>query len=216
VTPAQEHPSEPADQAASDSNPVNTDATDTVAVTKPEESTVAATVQQSMAQSKAAVAVSASDLAAEPKTAATETAKTTASKVATAPTEPAAAVKSAASDVVETASVAAAVAGDAARGKSVANKCKACHNFTAKKKMGPGLKGVVGRKAGAMPDMKYGAALAAGGWVWDEKNLAAWVCDSRKAVKQLSGDSAAKTKMPPQRICDVTKQADLIAFLKTL
>jgi len=109
-----------------------------------------------------------------------------------------------------------AMAGDAGRGQSLARKCKTCHNFTAKKKVGPGLKGVFGRKAGIMPDMKYSSALAAGGWVWNEKNLAIWLCDSKKAVKTLSGNASAKTKMSPQRICDAGKQADLIAFLKTL
>ncbi len=109
-----------------------------------------------------------------------------------------------------------AMAGDAGRGQSLARKCKTCHNFTAKKKVGPGLKGVFGRKAGVMPDMKYSSALAAGGWVWNEKNLAIWLCDSKKAVKILSGNASAKTKMSPQRICDAGKQADLIAFLKTL
>ena len=41
-------------------------------------------------------------------------------------------------------------------------KCKACHNFTEKKKVGPGLKGVMNRKAGAMEGMKYSKALASG------------------------------------------------------
>ncbi|RLL56050.1 cytochrome C [Mariprofundus sp. EBB-1] len=109
-----------------------------------------------------------------------------------------------------------AALGNAAKGKSLANKCKTCHNFTARKKVGPGLQGVVGRKAGSMTDMKYSSALAAGGWVWNEKNLAAWMCDSKAAVKTLSGNASAKTKMGAQRICDATKQADLIAFLKTL
>jgi len=114
------------------------------------------------------------------------------------------------------AAVQAAKTGDAARGKSLARKCKVCHNFTAKKKVGPGLKSVFARKAGIMPDMKYSPALTAGGWVWNEKNLALWVCDSKKAVKTLSGNAGAKTKMSTQRICDAGKQADLIAFLKTL
>lgn len=109
-----------------------------------------------------------------------------------------------------------AMSGDAARGKSLARKCKTCHNFTAKKKVGPGLKGIFERKAGIMPGMRYSPALAAGGWVWNEKNLALWVCNSKKAVKTLSGNAGAKTKMSTQRICDAGKQADLIAFLKTL
>jgi len=110
----------------------------------------------------------------------------------------------------------AASIGDAAKGKSLANKCKSCHAFTAKKKMGPGLKAIYGRKAGSMAGIRYSDALAAGGWIWDDKNLAMWLCDSKKAVKSLSGNSSAKTKMSAQRICDATKQADLIAFLKTL
>jgi len=109
-----------------------------------------------------------------------------------------------------------ATLGNAARGKSLARKCKACHNFTAKKKVGPGLQGVFGRKAGIMAGMRYSPALAAGGWVWNEKNLALWVCDSKKAIKSLSGNVSAKTKMGVQHFCDAGKQADLIAFLKTL
>ena len=112
--------------------------------------------------------------------------------------------------------VAAGPSGDAVKGKSLAKKCAACHNFTAKKKVGPGLKGIVGRKAGIMPDMKYSADLAAGGWVWTAEHIAMWDCNSKKAIKVLSGNPAARTKMPPQRICDPQKQADLIAFLKTL
>lgn len=106
--------------------------------------------------------------------------------------------------------------GDAVKGKALARKCLTCHNLNERKKVGPGLKGVVGRKAGQMTDMKYSSALRQGGWVWDEANLAAWICDSKKAVKILSGDASATTKMPAQRICDARKQADLIAFLKTL
>jgi len=109
-----------------------------------------------------------------------------------------------------------AMLGNAIRGKSIARKCQACHRFTDKRKVGPGLKGIVGRKAGIMPDMKYSAALKAGGWVWTIQALSAWDCDSKKAVKVLSGNPAAKTKMPAQHICDATKQADLMAFLKTL
>jgi len=112
--------------------------------------------------------------------------------------------------------VPAAMLGDATKGKSLARKCKTCHNFTAKNKVGPGLKGVFGRKAGIVPGMRYSPALKAGGWVWTEKNLALWVCDSKKAVKTLSGNASAKTKMSSQRICKTGKQADLIAYLKTL
>ncbi len=109
-----------------------------------------------------------------------------------------------------------APAGDAKNGARIGRKCLSCHNTNARRKVGPGLAGVVGRKAGSMPDMKYSPALAAGGWVWDAGHLAAWVCDSQAAVRTFTGDANARTKMPAQRICDPARQADLIAWLATL
>ncbi len=112
--------------------------------------------------------------------------------------------------------VATAPAGDVAKGQKLGRKCKACHNFSAKKKVGPGLAGIYGRKAGIMPDMRYGSSLAAGGWSWDDAHLAAWVCDAKEAIRAFTGDASAKTRMSAQRICDPADQADLIAWLKTL
>jgi len=185
-TPA--NPSESVDQATAESKAPKVEATDTVAVTKPEKSSVAATVQQSMAQAKTGAAATASDLAGKTKTtasaatagavqhqvAATTQAKKASTSVATGSTsvtKPVVPEKSAAAPVVVTSPTA---AGDAIKGKVASKKCKTCHNFTAKKKVGPGLKGIFGRKAGVMPGMKYSASLAASGWVWDEKNLALW------------------------------------------
>jgi len=95
-------------------------------------------------------------------------------------------------------------------------KCAACHNFTAANKVGPGLAGVVGRAAGKHEGFKYGPGLAKANWKWDEAHLRSWLCDSKDAIKEFTGDSAAKTKMPPQRICDKAKQDEVIAFLKTI
>jgi len=109
--------------------------------------------------------------------------------------------------------------GDAASGKALARKCAACHNFDAKSKIGPGLAGVFGREAGSMTGFsyKFTAFIKPGkAWHWDATHLAAWVCNSGEAIRSFTGDAAAKTKMPVQRICDPTKQADLIAYLKTL
>ena len=107
--------------------------------------------------------------------------------------------------------IAPATAGAAAWGK-----CKACHNFTEKKKVGPGLKGVMGRHVGIMKGMRYSKSLAGGDWVWDEDHLREWMCDSKKAVKKFTGDDHAKTKMPPQKICDAAKQDEVLAKLKSL
>ena len=115
-----------------------------------------------------------------------------------------------------TESISLLLAGDANRGKRLAAKCLACHRLDDRRKVGPGLKGIVGRNAGKMPDMKYSKALAGAQWLWDEPKLAAWICDSKRAVKKFSGDDSATTKMPAQRICEPRDQADLIAFLKSL
>ena len=109
--------------------------------------------------------------------------------------------------------------GDIEKGKALARKCAACHSFESKNKMGPGLAGVLGREAGSVSGFKYQFTdfIKPGkAWHWDEAHLAAWVCDSKNAVKDFTGDAAAKTKMGAQRICDTSKQADIIAYLKTL
>jgi len=95
-------------------------------------------------------------------------------------------------------------------------KCKACHNFTAKKKVGPGLAGVFGRKAGTAPGFKYKYMKYVKGdaWSWDEAHLREWMCNSKKAVRKFTGNKHAKTKMPPQKICDAAKQDEVIAKLK--
>jgi len=98
------------------------------------------------------------------------------------------------------------------------SKCKACHNFTAKSKVGPGWKGIYGRKAGSMPGFRYKFTKYIKGdpWVWDEAHLRKWMCNSKEAVKEFTGDPHAKTKMPPQKVCDKAKQDEIIAFMKTL
>ncbi|MDQ6960032.1 MAG: hypothetical protein Q9M27_03295 [Mariprofundaceae bacterium] len=108
---------------------------------------------------------------------------------------------------------------------SVLNKCKICHSLGAKAKVGPGLgkgngiPGVFGRKAGTFPGFKYKFTqyIKPGkAWVWDKAHLRRWDCDSKKAIKVFTGDAKARTKMPPQRICDPSKQDAVIAALTSL
>jgi len=193
----------------------------TVAVTKPAVQTQAQDLQASLAKNKAAATQAAKELT-EPvaSSASTESMKAKAADIAKAAEAAQVAQAAKTAEAVKAAQAAPKVqttaVGDAIKGKSLARKCMSCHNFTAKKKVGPGLKDIFGRKAGVMPDMKYSKTLASGGWTWDENNLALWICDSKKSVKLLSGNAKGKTKMPAQRICDPGKQADIIAFLKTL
>lgn len=133
-----------------------------------------------------------------------------------APAEPAKVaeeVKEAAGDVAEVS----AGMGDAVAGKAKAGKCKACHSFDADggHKMGPNLFGIVGRPAGTAEGFKYSPDLNNAGFSWDAASLAAWVCDSKAAIKVLTGNPAAKTKMGKQRVCDANA-LNLVAYLQSL
>lgn len=100
--------------------------------------------------------------------------------------------------------------GDAAKGEKVYLKCKTCHDIDkGVNKVGPTLKGLVGRKAAAVPDFKYSEAMiakGAEGVVWDEATLTAYLPDPKAFVP--------KTKMVFAGIKKPEDIKDLIAFLK--
>lgn len=99
-----------------------------------------------------------------------------------------------------------AVAGDAALGKDVFKKCKACHAIidptgTAIEKggkIGPNLYGVIGRQVGSLEGFKYGediVAAGADGTKWDEAAIAVYVMDPAAWLKAKTGKDGAKSKM---------------------
>jgi cytochrome c len=101
--------------------------------------------------------------------------------------------------------------GDAAKGEKVFLKCKACHeNEKGVNKVGPTLKGIVGRKAASVPDYKYSDAMLAKGTegaIWDEATLATYLPDPKAWVPG--------TKMAFAGLKKPEEVADIIAFLKT-
>ncbi len=97
--------------------------------------------------------------------------------------------------------------GDTAAGEKVFKKCKVCHGFDpGKKKIGPHLKGVVGRKAGAVEGYKYSKAMAAADITWDEANLDKYLTKPKAFMKG--------TKMSFAGLKKEAQRADLIAYLK--
>ena len=101
--------------------------------------------------------------------------------------------------------------GDAEQGAKVFRLCMACHTADdAKNKVGPSLKGVVGRKAATVEGFKYSPAMlakGAEGVVWDEATLAAYLPDPKGFVPG--------TKMAFNGVKKPDDVANLIAFLKT-
>lgn len=100
--------------------------------------------------------------------------------------------------------------GDAAAGEKVFAKCKACHeNEKGVSKVGPTLKGVVGRKAASIEGYKYSEAMTAKGAegvVWDEATLTTYLADPKAFVP--------KTKMAFAGLKKPEDVADVIAYLK--
>lgn len=99
-----------------------------------------------------------------------------------------------------------AFAGDPAAGEQDFKKCKACHSIIAADgteiqkggKTGPNLFGVVGRPVASVSDFGYGdsiLAVGASGAVWDEASLAAYMSNPAGWLKEMTGDSSAKSKM---------------------
>ena len=102
---------------------------------------------------------------------------------------------------------AALAGGDAAAGEKVFKKCKTCHTFDpGKKKIGPHLKGVVGRKAAAVEGYKYSKAMKASDITWDEASLDEFL---KKPKAFLKG-----TKMSFAGLKKDAQRADVIAYLK--
>ncbi|MGN7295518.1 c-type cytochrome [Rhizobium sp. SAFR-030] len=99
---------------------------------------------------------------------------------------------------------------DAAAGEKVFAKCKACHVAdTDQNKIGPSLKGVIGRPAASREGFKYSAAMAdAGkaGMVWDEASLTTYLRDPKGVIKG--------TKMAFVGLKTDKEIADVIAYLK--
>jgi len=73
--------------------------------------------------------------------------------------------------------------GDAAKGKKVFNKCRACHTLEAgKNRVGPSLHGIIGRAAGTAEGFKYSDAMKNSGITWDEASLDTYLKDPKKMV----------------------------------
>ncbi len=101
----------------------------------------------------------------------------------------------------------AALAQDAAAGKTSFNKCLACHAIGegAKNKVGPELNGLVGRKSGSAPDYSYSDAKKSSGITWNEAQFKEYIKDPKAKIPG--------TKMAFAGIKNEKEVNDLWAFL---
>ena len=99
--------------------------------------------------------------------------------------------------------------GDAAAGKKVFKKCKACHVVDAEKhKTGPHLVNIMGRLAGGADGYKkYSDAMKSSGIVWNEETLDGYLEKPKAYVKG--------TRMIFAGLRKEEDRANVIAYLKS-
>jgi cytochrome c len=109
--------------------------------------------------------------------------------------------------------VLAALTGPAAganlHGKILFLRCASCHDISAapSMKIGPNLKGVVGRPSGSLPGYKYSAAMQKAHLVWDAPTLDKWLANPNALVP---GTAMAFAGLPSE----ADRQA-VIAYLQS-
>ena len=98
---------------------------------------------------------------------------------------------------------------DLHKGKVLFLQCRACHSIVPEAesgKIGPTLYGVIGRKAGSVPDFAYSAAVASSGITWTADKIDGWL---QRPSEFLPGN-----KMVFVGIQDPQDRANIIAFIQ--
>jgi len=98
-------------------------------------------------------------------------------------------------------------AADVEHGKALYQTCAACHTERPDA-LGPSLKGIFGRKSGALEDFRYSNAMRRANLVWDDDNLRAYIQDPQAKVKG--------NRMPYGGVTNAKDVDDIIAYLKVL
>ena len=91
--------------------------------------------------------------------------------------------------------------GETIVGRSAFEKrCTGCHALD-HEKTGPRLAGVVGRKAGTVPDFPYSDALKKSAVVWNEAILDRWLTDPETVIPDT--DMAFRLDNPAERAASI-------------
>ena len=88
------------------------------------------------------------------------------------------------------------------------NSCRTCHSVKeGDNRLGPNLHGIVGRKAGSLPDYNYSPSMKDAGFVWDQDKLAHFLAKPEEVV---SGN-----KMQPYGGISKEEATGVIAYLQS-
>jgi cytochrome c len=97
---------------------------------------------------------------------------------------------------------------DAEHGKTIFTSCAVCHATDHANRVGPGLEGIIGRKAGTAPGFGYSNAMKKSDIVWDTKILDAYLESPQQVVPG--------NRMPYAGLKNATDRTDLVAYLAAL
>jgi cytochrome c len=90
------------------------------------------------------------------------------------------------------------------------NNCRTCHSTKeGDNRLGPHVRGIVGRKAGSLPNYAYSSAMRGANFIWDEEKLEHFIANPDETVP-------GNNMKPYGGVPSVESRAKLIAFLKTL
>jgi cytochrome c len=90
------------------------------------------------------------------------------------------------------------------------NVCRTCHSIReGDNRLGPHMRGIIGRKAGSLPNYSYSSAMRGANFVWDEENLDRFIANPDETVP-------GNNMKPYGGLASAESRGKLIAFLKTL
>jgi cytochrome c len=89
------------------------------------------------------------------------------------------------------------------------NACRTCHTVReGDNRLGPSLYGVIGRKAGSLPNYNYSESMKKADIVWDKNNLGRFITNPDAAVP-------GNSMKPYGGIASAEERAKIIAFLES-
>jgi len=90
------------------------------------------------------------------------------------------------------------------------NICRTCHSTKeGDNRLGPHMRGIIGRQAGSLPNYSYSSAMKGANFVWDEENLERFIAHPDETVP-------GNNMKPYSGLASAESRGKLIVFLRTL